>query len=294
MNRRVFTGVLAGSFTAFGRTSAVRLSIGNYGMQGLEVDRALAEIRRIGYDGAELCLIPGWPSEPSKLDPAARRRIRESGIPIPSMIENFNLLVSDDAHRQTLTRIRTAAKLAHEIAPGSPPLLQSVMGGKPEEWMQVRDKMAARLAEWGRAAEQSRIKLAVKSHVSSASDTPEKLLWLLDRAASPALTAVYDYGHFELLNLDMEKTMEQLVPRSSFITVKDGKRVNGKPQFLLPGEGTIDYHRYCRKLRQFGYRGWMLVEVSRQLQTVPGYDPIAVAEKSYRHLAPILQKNGLR
>ena len=38
---------------------AVRLSIGLYGMQSLPVDLAIQEIRKIGYDGAELCLMAG-------------------------------------------------------------------------------------------------------------------------------------------------------------------------------------------------------------------------------------------
>ena len=92
----------------------------------------------------------------------------------------------------------------------------------------------------------------------------------------------------------MEKSLELLLPRCNFVTVKDGKRVNGAPQFLLPGEGTIDYKRYCAKLREMSWSGWMLVEISRQLQVIPGYEPIQATRKSYAHLAPILNAAGLR
>ena len=127
----------------------VRLSLGTYGMQEFGVDRALAGIGEIGYDGAELCLMAGWPSEPTKLDGAARRRIRGQRLPIPSMIENFNLLVSEAEHARTLDRIRVAAALAHDVAPKDPPLLQTVMGGKPGEWEEVKAKMTEfRIAEW--------------------------------------------------------------------------------------------------------------------------------------------------
>jgi hypothetical protein len=40
-------------------------------MQPLEVDCALALIREVGFDGAELCLMPGWPGEPGMLNAAA-------------------------------------------------------------------------------------------------------------------------------------------------------------------------------------------------------------------------------
>ena len=62
------------------KSGPVSLSLGNYGMPMMPVDRALAVIREIGYDGAELCLMAGWPSEPAKLDAAARRRIRQQGF----------------------------------------------------------------------------------------------------------------------------------------------------------------------------------------------------------------------
>ena len=277
-----------------GKSSPVSLSIGNYGMPMMPVDRALAIIREIGYDGAELCLMAGWPSEPAKLDAAARRLIRRQGLPIPSMIENLNLLVSDAEHASTLNRIRVAAALAHDVSPKRPPRLQSVLGGKPSEWEQVKHRMAARLADWARVAHENRIELAVKSHIGSASDTPQKLIWLLDQVNSPSLSAIYDYSHFQLLDLDLQASLETLLPRSAFITVKDGRLVDGKPQFLLPGDGTIDYAKYFALLKTKGYRGWMLVEISRQLQTSPGFDAIGAARKSYENLSPRLRAAGLR
>jgi sugar phosphate isomerase/epimerase len=270
------------------KEASIKLSVGTYGMQTLEVDRALAEIRTIGYQGAELCLMAGWPSEPAKLDSAARRRIREQQLPIPSLIENFSLLVSDADHARTLDRIRIAAALGHDVSPRQLPLLQTVLGGKPNEWDQVKSKMASRLADWGRVAHDNGLKLAVKSHIGSASDTPEKLIWLLDQVKNPALTGIYDYSHFQLLGLDLEKSLQTLLPHASFLTVKDGRMADGKPQFLLPGEGAIDYKKYFRILKANRFKGWMLVEISRQLQTMPGYDPIAAARKSYHFLSPLL------
>jgi inosose dehydratase len=273
---------------------AIRLEIGNYGMQALAVDRALALIRETGYDGAELCCLPDWPSEPKRLDAAARRRIRESGLPIPTLLEAFNLSAPAEDLGRVPDRIRAAAELAHDLAPSHPPILQSVLGGRPGEWEKGRDAMAARLAQWARAAGENRIRLAVKAHAMHAADTPGKLLWLLDRVNHPALTGIYDYGHFQLAGLGMEESMDALLSRSAFLTLKDSKLENGKPRFLLPGDGHIDYTRYFRKVKEIGWRGWALVEVTRQLQTQPGYDPERAARRSYAHLAPILKTLGLR
>ncbi len=295
INRRtLLAAALAGASRGFAAAPAIRLEIGNYGMQSMTVDGALASIHEIGYDGAELCCMPDWPSEPKKLDPAARRRIRDSGMPIPSLIEAFNLLAPGAALAGTPDRIRAAAALAHDIAPDHPPLLQTVLGGKPGEFEKVRDTMATRLGEWARVAAESRIRLAVKAHAMNACDTPEKLLWLIDKVSNPALTAVYDYGHFQLAGLTIEQTMGAMLPRSAFITVKDSKRVDGKPQFLLPGDGSIDYTHYFAVVKNMGWKGWVLVEVTRQLQTQPGYDPVQAARRSYAHLAPVLNNLGLR
>ena len=279
---------------AAGKNGAIRLEIGNYGMQSFAAEEAIDRIRHIGYDGAELCLMPGWPSEPKALSAADRRRIRETRFPIPTMIEAFNLMATEEAHRTALDRIRAAASLAHDLNPADPPILQTVMGGRVGDWLKIRDTMASRLADWGKVAAKNKIKLAVKAHAMNAVDTPTKLLSLLDQVNNPSIVAIYDYGHFQLRNLTIEETMDEMLLRSSFLTVKDSKLVDGKPQFLLPGEGSIDYARYFRKVKTVGWKGWVLVEVSSQLFRQPGYDPIRAAEKSYLHLAPILASAGLR
>ncbi|MBL8210088.1 MAG: sugar phosphate isomerase/epimerase [Bryobacterales bacterium] len=292
MTRRAFLLTPAAAYAA--PRPAVRLSFSTYATPGLEPDRALDLIREAGYDGAELCLMPGWPTHPDKLDAAARQRIQRHPLAIPTLIENFNLLVSDADHARTLDRIRAAAALAHEIAPKRPPLLQTVLGGKPGEWDDVKDRMAARLTDWARAAHDSRLSLAIKAHIGSACDTPEKLLWLLETVRHTSLSAIYDYSHFQLAGLGLEESLEALLPHCSFLTVKDGRMADDKPRFLLPGDGTIDYKRYFEILKARRYRGWMLVEVSRQLQTQPGYDPEAAARQSIAHLAPLLKNAGLR
>lgn len=292
MIRRAFLLTPAAAFAA--PRPAIRLSFSTYATPSLDPDRALDLIHEAGYDGAELCLMPGWATHPDKLDAVARQRIQRHTLPIPTLIENFNLLVSDAEHARTLDRIRAAATLAHDIAPKRPPLLQTVLGGKPGEWDEVKERMAARLTDWARTAHDSRLGIAIKAHIGSACDTPEKLIWLLETVRHTSLSAIYDYSHFQLLGLGLAGTLEALLPHCSFLTVKDGRMADDKPQFLLPGEGTIDYKQYFDILKARRYRGWMLVEVSRQLQTQAGYDPETAARRAIAHLAPLLQHAGLR
>src|SRR6185369_16535755 len=96
------------------------------------------------------------------------------------LMENFSLLADDAKQAQQLERIQSAAQLAHELAPDAPPPLETVLGGKPAEWDQVKDKMVERLHAWAETAATAKIIIAIKAHIMSAVQNPERLLWLLD------------------------------------------------------------------------------------------------------------------
>src|SRR5258708_1893914 len=107
--------------------------------------------------------MPGWASEPKARSAPEPRGIRAEGVRIPTMIEAFNLMAAEEAHRATLDRIRAAAALAHDLNPSDPPILQTVLGGRVGDWPKVRDIMASRLSDWAKVAVEWKIKLAVKA-----------------------------------------------------------------------------------------------------------------------------------
>jgi sugar phosphate isomerase/epimerase len=84
------------------------------------------------------------------------------------------------------------------------------------------------------------------------------------------------------------------LPHTTFIHVKDTEHATGKRGFLLPGEGSIDYGEYFRLLAESTYRGDVVVEVSGQVFNKPGYEPLAAARKCYAHLAPAMERAGVR
>jgi inosose dehydratase len=117
---------------------------------------------------------------------------------------------------------------------------------------------------------------------------------LLEQVESPWLKLAFDYSHFVLRSLPLARTIAALIPQSRFIHVKDAKGSADKFEFLLPGEGAIDYAEYGKLLRKEGYRGPIVVEVSGQISARPGYDAKAAARRSYTALAPALRKAELR
>ncbi len=298
--------VAAGGLAIFGQSLSAQekpragfgLGFTLYGMKSLALDDALQTCAGIGYDNVELCLLEGYPTEPKRLAAADRVKLRETlaarKLRVSGLLENFSLLADDAKQAQQLERIKAAAQLARDLAPDSPPLLETVLGGKPGEWDQVKDRMAAQLRAWAETAAAAKIVIAIKAHIMSAVQTPERLLGLLDAVKSPAIQAAYDYSHFQLQNLGLDETLSALLPHTRFIHVKDGRMsADGKVEFLLPGEGTTDYAALFRKLQAFGYRGDVVVEVSAMIFKKADYNPKAAAEKSFAALRAGLEKAGL-
>jgi inosose dehydratase len=279
---------------AFARAAEPGFTFGYslYGMKTVPLDDALRICAEIGYKHVELALNPGWPTEPKVLDAAARKALRERlatlKLGISGLMLNMSLVVKDEAHAANLAALKDAAQLAHDLVPENPPLIETVLGGKPAEWDGIKDAMAGRLRDWAASATEAKITLAIKAHVGSAVNSPERLLWLLEQAPSPALCVAYDFSHFEVQGLPLVPTLDALLPRAKFIHVKDTQGDASKFQFLLPGEGRTDYAAYFKLLRERNYRGPVVVEVSAQVFNKPGYDPIAAAKKSYAALTKAL------
>lgn len=278
-------------------TRRVGLGFSLYGMKTMPVAEALRVCAEIGFHDVEFALNPGYATEPQLLSPAQRKELRAQlaglNLRLAALMDNVQLTADDATHAKNLERIKAAAQLAHDLAPDAPPLLETVMGGKPAEWEKVKAQMATRLADWGRAAAAGKIMLCIKPHVGSAAHLPEHALWLLEQVKNPAVKAAYDFSHYQLRGLDLGKSLEALLPHTAFIHVKDAVGEAAKFQFVLPGEGTIDYADYFRRLKAANWSGSVCVEVSGQVSGKPGYDPVAAARQCYAALAPAFRTAGL-
>lgn len=268
-----------------------------YGMKSLTLDDALKTCAQIGYDSVELCLLDGYPTTPAQFGAAERAQLRATlaalKLKVSGLMENINPLSDDAQQAKILERIKAAGQLAHAISPAAIPPLETVLGGKPAEWDQVKDRMVERLQAWGKAAEEAKITIAIKAHIMNAVQTPERLLWLWKAVNHPAIQLAYDYSHFQVQKLGLEETMDAILPHTRFIHVKDVSGTSEKVAFLLPGEGTIDYGAYFKKLQRFGYKGDVVVEVSAMLFKKPDYEPKVAAQKSYAGLTAGLAAAGL-
>lgn len=266
-----------------------------YGMKNLPLIEALGEIAAVGYDCVELPTMADWPGAPEKFSKGDRAQFRASlaqnSLRLSALMENVVLLATQEIHAKNLDRLRAAAELGHDLDPGSKPIIETVMGGQPAQWEEVRSAMVDRLGDWTKVAEQTQAVIAIKAHISGAAHRPEHVRWLLDQVKSPSLKAAFDFSHFQLRGLSLKESWDLLASDTVFIHVKDSTGDQQKFQFVLPGEGTIDYVQYLKLIRDSGYQGDIVVEVSGQLHSRPDYDPIAACRKSYSIVAAFQDAN---
>lgn len=261
-----------------------------YGLKALPVDQAIRTCAEIGFRDVEPALLPGYDTEPKLLSAARRKEIRSLadglGVRIPCVMENIRAVVDEPTHAANLEKIARAAELAHAWKPAdpAPAIMETVLGGKPAEWEQLRDPMLRRLGQWAEAGKRYNLVIAIKAHIAGALHTPEDTLAVVREIDSPHLKAVYDFSHFQLQGFALDRSLRTLAPETVFIHVKDGRGEPGKFQFLLPGEGATDYVAYFRLLKELGYAGSVTVEVSGQIHQKPGYDGAAAARKCYECL----------
>ena len=269
-----------------------------YGMKSLSLTKALETCREIGYNCVELPLMSGWPADPEKLAISARKELimalEKCNLRLSALMENLSLLVEGKMHDDNLQRLKLAAELAHELAPDKPPLIETVLGGKPQEWVAVKEKFVQRLRDWAKVAEENNILIAIKAHVANALHTPVDAAWLLGQVGSKFVRLAFDYSHFELQKFSLANSLDTLLPHTIFIHVKDAKGDAAKFQFLLPAEKENRYAEYFKLLAERKYRGDVVVEVSGQIHSRPGYDPVAVARKCYEPLAAAMREAGVK
>ena len=276
------------------KPAPIRLGFSLYGMKTLDLNEAIKTCGSIGYDGVELVMMPGWPTDPKKLTAADRKELRgrlaDAKLTLHGLMENLSEPASEEVHKANLDRLKAAAALGHELSPSAPPPIETVLGGKPAEWDKVKDRMAERLRAWAEVGRDAKTVIAVKPHVNNALRTPEAALWLHKQVNSPWLKLAYDFSHYAVQGMSLAKTAEAILPETAFVHVKDVKGIPEKFEFLLPGTEGIDYVEYAKALRKAKYRGPVVVEVSAQVFNKPGYDPVAAAKFCHAKLAPAFHK----
>lgn len=256
-----------------------------YGMKSLPVAEALKVCSEIGYECVELAVMTDWPCAPEKLSIDQRRELRQQledrQLQLAGLMENLPLAVDGEKHRDNLDRFKRAFDLSHDLAPKQTPLIETILGGSPDKWEMLKGKFVERLRDWSAVAAEHKSVIAIKAHIAGALHMPQDAVELVQTINSPSLQLTFDQSHFQLRDLPLADSWKAMAERTRFVHVKDGRGKPGAFQFLLPGEGTIDFVELFRLMKSSRYSGPVVVEVSAQLSSKPDYDPIAAAKKCW-------------
>lgn len=277
----------------------MKIGYSTWGMPKLSIDTALEHLTRLGFTGVEPTVLPGWSTELDTLNAAERRRIRrlftDYHLDMPAVAGHCGLLETDPAaHAESLRRLHGSLDLCAEWAgPSGPPALDTVLGGRPEEWESSRDRALERLGALVDYAAGRGVVVALEPHVGSALDVPDKAVWLVNQVGSPYLRLNFDISHFEVMGIPTGDSVAALAPLAAHTHVKDQRGLVPDFEFLIPGEGPFDFVAYLRAMAQAGYTGYITAEVSMMVQRRPNYDPLAAADLTWQTLSRAFREAGL-
>ena len=144
MTRRSVLAMAAGASLS-AKAAPLRFGFSLYGMKSIPIRSALDLCAQIGYKAVELALMPGWDTEPKLLLKAGRgelrKKLKDLDLTLPALMENLKLLGPEAEQRANLERLKAAAGIAHEVSPGPPAVIETILGGRPSEWDQKKQEI---------------------------------------------------------------------------------------------------------------------------------------------------------
>ncbi len=275
------------------------LAFSTWGMQKTPIDVAVAHCAALGYDGLELTVIPRWPTDAAMMSTAERQRIRtlydDHHIDLCGLSGNTPLLRGEATERaQDVKTFKTYLDLAAELQkPGEHLSVSTTSAGEPGSWEAVKDELVDLFGNAAAYAEAVGVTVGVEPHVSNALHTPEQAIWLVEQVNSPALGIHFDISHFNVQGMEMKTVVAQLVPYTVHTHIKDERGIAPDHQFLIPGEGTMDYVGYLKAMERAGWNEYITVEISLMVQSRPDFDALAAATQSYAVVAKAFEDAGI-
>jgi inosose dehydratase len=270
------------------------LGFSTYGLPKQSLEEAIDMIRQNRYDSIEICVNADRDAAAENMNFRRRRDVRRLlsilRLQLTSLMTNLRPMESLQRHKTDLERLKGDCNLAHDLSPGKPPTIQTVLGGK--DWDAGKDLCVERLADWVDIAKRHETVIAVKPHRGHAMSRPSEAAWLISQLGNPEqLKMWFDYSHFIFRDMPMEQMVAESLPITAGVAVKDAVEVDGKVQFALPGKaGTIDYKKLCQLFYAGGYRGDICVEVSAQVWKQAEYKPTDALSHSYRELSTAMRR----
>ncbi len=216
---------------------------------------ALEVIKRLGFDGVEICL------EVDEMAPAQLTEELVSSIYEKTLAVNLfphvigyhkDYIYNDEEFAQTQTAIRLAPAFGAEILVFSGTAERT---GDADEWQ----RMCARTRTLVQLAEDCGIVLAQEFEPGFIVGSTQDLLRLFEEIPSPNLAANLDLGHVFLCDPDSLNSIRQLGSKIVHGHIENMAR--GIHNHLLPQEGDIDLGSYLQVLATIEFTGALALDL---------------------------------
>jgi hexulose-6-phosphate isomerase len=239
--------------------------------------QAMAEARRIGYDGYEVDIGNfggtglGLQILPDRMRDEHREEIRRAAI--DADVDISSLCLGALWHYPFTSPDEAYRKRGVEIVQAAVPLAQSLGArcillpiGQPaglsdkDAW----DRTVRSLAECLPVAEEAGVILAVENVCSPFLKGAPELGRLVDELASPACRIYYDVGNGVWIGLDPAEEILELGERIAQFHLKNRSSLRGTPgtdTVSVSDPGIVPYERVFDAIRSLGYDGYLTVEV---------------------------------
>jgi sugar phosphate isomerase/epimerase len=230
----------------------------------------LAVIRRLGFDGVEICL-ENPDLDPERLGPAlvsaVRGRVAELGLSPHSVSYHKDYIYDDALFLLTQRAIALTPEFGAQtfVFAGT-----TKRTGDETEWR----RMVERTRELAHIAEQNGVILAEEFEPGFIVGSTAELLRLFEAVRSPNLAANLDLGHAFLCDPDPLGSIRRLGDRIVHGHVENMRA--GVHEHLLPHEGDMDLGAYLAALREAGFAGGLALDLYKH-----DYEAVAPAAIAY-------------
>lgn len=164
------------------------------------------------------------------------------------------------------------------------------------EEMRAYGRKVTAFAEW--CADEG-MAISYHHHMAAAIETEPEIDAFMG-ATGEAVKLLYDAGHLAFAGGDVLRAIDNHHRRISHVHTKDIRRSvvdaldRSKESFLdavvkgaftVPGDGDLPFDRIIRRLAEFGYQGWFVVEAEQDPKVSP---PLEMAKKGHAELVRLM------
>lgn len=266
----------------------MKLGYSTWAMPKIPIDTSIKFLSETGYDGITIATLPQFTTSINNLDIEERKRIlnlsKLYSIPITSVMSFTNLMEENKENlKNNIKFVNDSIDLANDW--GTNYLITGI-GGKPNELedIQKSEEFVERISELGLKAKSKGVTIALEPHVDQAVEKPDQLVELINKINMDSVKANFDISHFNVQGIDVNESINKVLPISVACDVKDERGVVPNWSYVAPGEGEFDYTNYLKIMKKADYKGFITIEISFQVQANPNYDPLTTAKKSYEIL----------